>query len=77
TSLVDEMWIGNQKFSDINLAPLALGGLTHGVSTDEMAAAYSAFPRMGKYIQPRTYTKVTDNKGKVLLEHEEESRFIL
>ena len=45
-------------FSDINLAQLALGGLTDGVTTLEMASAYSAFPRGGLYIEPRTYTKV-------------------
>ncbi|MEG2421611.1 MAG: penicillin-binding transpeptidase domain-containing protein, partial [Oscillospiraceae bacterium] len=77
SSLVEAQWRGDNKFSDIDLAPLALGGLTHGVSTYEMAAAYSTFPRMGKYVEPRTYTRVTDSEGKVLLEHEEESRFIL
>ena len=45
-------------FSDIGLAQLALGGLTDGVTTLEMASAYSAFPRGGLYIEPRTYTKV-------------------
>ena len=45
-------------FSDIGLAQLALGGLTDGVTTLEMAAAYATFPRGGLYIEPRTYTKV-------------------
>ena len=45
-------------FSDIGLAQLALGGLTDGVTTLEMASAYSAFPRGGLYIEPRTYTRV-------------------
>ena len=45
-------------FSDIGLAQLALGGLTDGVTTLEMASAYAAFPRGGLYIEPRTYTKV-------------------
>ncbi len=56
------------KDSDKNLAPLALGGLTTGVSTMEMAAAYSAFVNNGTYIEPHTYTKVLDNQGNVLLE---------
>lgn len=30
--------------SDLNYAPLALGGLTKGISTLEMASAYAAFP---------------------------------
>lgn len=56
------------KKSDKNLAPLALGGLTTGVSTMEMAAAYSAFVNKGTYIEPHTYTKVLDNQGNVILE---------
>lgn len=45
-------------YSDVGLAQLALGGLTDGVTTLEMAAAYAAFPRGGEYIAPRTYTRV-------------------
>ena len=45
-------------FSDIGLAQLALGGLTDGITTLEMASAYATFPRGGLYIEPRTYTKV-------------------
>ena len=53
----------------MNLAPLALGGLTNGVSTLEMAAAYSAFANNGTYIEPHTYTKVLDNQGNIVLEN--------
>ncbi len=60
------------KDTDKNLAPLALGGLTKGVSTLEMAAAYSAFVNNGTYIEPHTYTKVLDNQGNVLLEKKPE-----
>lgn len=60
------------KETDKNLAPLALGGLTKGVSTLEMAAAYSAFVNNGTYIEPHTYTKVLDNQGNVLLEKKPE-----
>ncbi|MBR5479570.1 MAG: PBP1A family penicillin-binding protein [Clostridia bacterium] len=56
------------KKSDKNLAPLALGGLTTGVSTMEMAAAYSSFVNQGTYIEPHTYTKVLDNQGNVILQ---------
>lgn len=56
-------------FSDIGLAPIALGGLTDGVTVLDMCAAYCVFPNGGKYIKPSTYTKVLDSEGKVLLEH--------
>lgn len=54
---------------DVNIAPMALGGLTKGVSTYEMAAAYAAFARDGTYTKPRTYTKVINSDGDVLLEN--------
>lgn len=53
--------------SDLNYAPLALGGLTRGVSTLEMASAYATFPRDGVYTKPYLYTVVTDSDGKVIL----------
>lgn len=53
--------------SDLNYAPLALGGLTRGVSTLEMASAYATFPRDGVYTAPYLYTVVTDSNGKVIL----------
>ena len=59
--------------SDLNSAALALGGLTNGVTTEEMAAAYSSFVNNGIYTTPRTYTKVEDNDGKTILENNSES----
>ncbi len=58
TSLVESRNIKGQNYSDIGKAQLALGGLTDGVSTYEMAAAYSVFPRMGTYKEPRLYSMV-------------------
>ena len=66
--LVESVAIGDQNYSDIDLAPLALGGLTEGVSTYEMAAAYSVFPRNGVYKEPLTYTTVLDYKKNILLD---------
>ncbi|MEG2119241.1 MAG: transglycosylase domain-containing protein, partial [Pseudoflavonifractor sp.] len=55
--------------TDIALAPLSMGGLTDGVSVMEMAGAYSVFPRGGTYLRPRTYTRVLDAEGHVLLDN--------
>lgn len=77
TSLVREKWINNRKFSDMDLAPLALGGLTNGVSVYEMAAAYATFPAMGKYVPPKTYSKVVDADGKVLLDTTGAGEYVL
>ncbi len=58
------------KNGDKNLAPLALGQLTNGITVLEMAAAYAPFANGGTYYEPRTYTKVLDASGDVLLEKE-------
>ncbi len=54
--------------ADKDLSPLALGGLTNGVTVKEMAAAYSVFANGGYYYTPHTYTKVLDSSNRVLLE---------
>lgn len=51
-----------------NVLPLALGGLTWGVTPLEMAGAYSAIANDGLYIEPTFYTKVVDSKGNIVLE---------
>ncbi|NCB62664.1 MAG: transglycosylase, partial [Clostridia bacterium] len=48
----------------------ALGGLTDGATTLEMAAAFSTFPRYGTYITPRTYLMVKANDGTVLIDNQ-------
>ncbi len=54
--------------ADKDLSPLALGGLTNGVTVKEMAAAYSVFANGGYYYTPHTYSKVLDSSNRVLLE---------
>ncbi len=58
---------GNDYVSDKGYAPLALGGLTDGVTVMEMNSAYSTFANGGEYIQPTSYTKVYDASGKILI----------
>ena len=53
--------------ADEDLAPLAMGGLTYGVSTVEMAAAYAAFANSGIYSTPRTITQILGNDGKEVI----------
>ncbi len=47
--------------NDIDLAPLAMGGLTYGVTTMEMAAAYGAFANRGIYVTPHLITRIESN----------------
>ena len=68
---VDEGYKSAQRFglpvtnSDKNLA-LALGGMTHGVSPQQMARAYSAFANGGKMTSPTYIVKIEDASGKVI-----------
>lgn len=52
--------------NDDNLASVALGGLTKGVTPLEMAAAYGAFANKGVYIKPTAIVKILDRNGNVL-----------
>ncbi len=54
--------------ADKDIAPLALGGFTNGLTVMEMTAAYSIFPSGGYYSPPRLYTKVLANDGTILLD---------
>ena len=77
TTLVDyQVNADGTTYSDINL-PLALGGLTHGVSNIEMTAAFAAIANGGIYNEPYYYTKVLDHDGNVLLSHEQNSRQVM
>lgn len=70
--LLNAKKVGNHMMSDIDISPLAMGGLTEGLTTREMAQAYAAFPNGGVYTHARTYTKVTqmvDGQEVVLLEN--------
>lgn len=74
TTLVDSRTDKNGKtFSDIQL-PMALGGLTDGVTNIELTAAYASIANMGVYTEPVLYTKIVDHDGNVLIEKKPETR---
>jgi penicillin-binding protein, 1A family len=54
-------------YSDANLA-MALGGLSKGVNSLEMAAAYGVLATNGMYCKPIALLKIVDREGKVLYE---------
>ena len=74
TLVSDYVTSSGEVRSDVNLAPMALGGLTNGVTVRAMAAAYATFADEGVYREARTYTKVTDASGKnIILDNTQES----
>ena len=73
-ALIDEGITTLNKNSDINYAPLSLGGLTNGVTVKEWTAAYGMIANAGTYIKPITYTKVEDSNGTIILQNKKEER---
>ena len=59
--------------SDVARAPMAMGGLTLGVTVRDLAAAYTTFPNKGVNREARCYTRVLDASGKVILDNTQDS----
>ena len=55
--------------NDMALSPLAMGGLTRGLTTIEMAGAYGAIANSGVYNKPKTYLRVEDSQGRIVLDN--------
>lgn len=65
---------GEDKKKDDESLPLAIGGISDGISPLEVAGAYATIANDGEYITPTFYTKVTDMKGNTILEPKQEKR---
>ena len=63
--------------NDNNLAALALGGQSNGVTTLEMASAYTTFVNEGVHKSYNVYTKVTTRTGDIILEADTEETEVL
>ncbi len=50
---------------DNNLG-LALGGMTYGTTLKELTGAYSIFPNLGKFYEPKFINYITDKNGKIV-----------
>ena len=70
SKVTDAKVIGGKVYSDIQQAT-ALGGITTGVSAEELTAAYAAIANGGEYIKPKLYTKVLNANGEVILDNTE------
>lgn len=60
-----------KTFSDIGLGPLAMGAQTWGVTVRDMASAFATFANSGVYREGRTFTKVYDSNGNIVLDNEQ------
>ena len=68
TSLYETYDTGREILTDI-IQPLALGGITEGVTNLELCGAYASIANLGQYIKPRFYTQVLDQYGNVVLDN--------
>lgn len=68
TTLTDGVEINGEKRTDV-VQPIALGGLTRGVTPYELNAAYAAIANLGTYVEPKLYSRVLDADGNVILDN--------
>ncbi|SFA98186.1 penicillin-binding protein 1A [Acetitomaculum ruminis DSM 5522] len=77
TTLVDNMTLADGSVvSDIG-QPLALGGITNGITNLEITAAYACIANNGKYIKPSFFTKIVDSDGNVIIDNSPEEKQVL
>ncbi|MBP3894982.1 MAG: transglycosylase domain-containing protein [Mogibacterium sp.] len=67
----------SEPYNDVNLAALALGAMTEGVTPLEMSLAYATFPNGGVRYSPVCYTKVENSDGEVILDGKPEEVRVL
>ena len=78
STLVKEFVNSNgTSFSDEAYSPLALGAPTFGVTIRDMTNAYSTFANKGTFREARTFTKVYNSKGEVVLDNTQDTQQIL
>ena len=63
--------------SDIGESPLGMGALTNGVTVRDMATAYATFANNGVYRRSRSFTKVYDSDGNLVIDNTQSSEQIL
>lgn len=77
-SLIEEKVLDNgTRLTDKDVASLALGQFNYGVTVREITAGYSIFVNKGIYTEARSYIKVLDSSGEVLLSNDYTGNVVL
>ena len=63
--------------TDMDYAALALGQFNYGVSVKDITAAYSIFANDGVYNYARSYSRVLDGRGELILEKKYKGEIVL
>lgn len=78
STLVDSFTDSKGKVhSDNDYAPLSMGSQYHGVTVRDMAEGFAAFANGGVIRKARSYTKVLDRDGNVVLDNTQKSEQIV
>lgn len=73
----EKLGLTSLELSDCDYAPMALGGLTNGLTVLEVAGAYTTYANDGTYSKPRLYTAVYNNNGELLLEAKKQQSVVV
>ncbi len=68
--MVDDLKFDSLVASDIDLAPLSVGGLTNGVTLDELCNAYVPYGNGGYMYKSTILSMVYDAQGNVVIDHQ-------
>ncbi len=78
STLIDSRVLSDGKVqSDKDYGPLAMGAQTLGVTVRDMTAAYAAFANNGVQRESRTFLRVYDSDGNVVIEKDQQSQQIV
>ncbi len=57
--------------------PLALGGVSQGVTNLQLTAAYAAIANEGVYTKPMLYSRILDSDGKIIIDNQPKTRNVI
>lgn len=66
-----------QGVSDVDYSPLGMGGLSYGATVRDVTNAYATFANKGVWREARTFTKVYDSAGNLVIDNVQETEQIL
>ena len=66
-----------QILTDVGYSSLGMGALTVGVTVRDMAEAFATFANNGVWRESRTFTKVYDSDGNLVIDNQQKSEQIL
>lgn len=76
-SLIERKETEDGILTDMDYASLALGQQNYGVTVRELTGAYSVLANHGIFNQTRSYLRVTDSRGNVILSNDYDSYEVL